>query len=379
MEIKEYITDYDQLFDSMLKCKKNVSWKPSVKSFVLNGVENCLKMEEQLQNDKWINKKPKPIVVTYPKRRECLSIPFRDRVYQRSINDNSLYPQTTKHFVYTNIACQKFKGTKKAMDVMRQYLHRYYINNKTNVGYVVWIDIHGYYQNMRHKDVNECFYKMCDSDTASMSKDVLDTQYSGDIGYNPGSQMVQIAGISLLNELDHFIKEKLHCKSFIRYMDDSYLITNDKEKAKQWKKIVCDKLIELGFEPNPKKAKVLRIDKGFMFLGFKATLSKTGKVYYNLSSENIKHERRKLKKQVIKAKKGEMTKMEGDKSMIIKQLDVSIEKQAQEEYQASQVQSTKDELENQKFLTEYVACMAGIELPFDEEETEEMTHVQDFE
>lgn len=65
--------------------------------------------------------------------------------------------------------------------------------------------------------------------------------------------------------------------------------------------------------------------------------------------------------------------------MIIKQLDVSIEKQAQEEYQASQVQSTKDELANQKFLTEYVAFMAGIELPVDEEETEGMTHVQDFE
>lgn len=64
--------------------------------------------------------------------------------------------------------------------------------------------------------------------------------------------------------------------------------------------------------------------------------------------------------------------------MLIKQLDVSIEKQAQEEYQASQIQSTKDELENQKFLTEYVACMAGIELPVDEE-AEEMTHVQDFE
>lgn len=51
----------------------------------------------------------------------------------------------------------------------------------------------------------------------------------------------------------------------------------------------------------------------------------------------------------------------------------------EEGYQASQVQSTKDELENQKFLTEYVACMAGIELPVDEEETEVMTHVQNFE
>lgn len=64
--------------------------------------------------------------------------------------------------------------------------------------------------------------------------------------------------------------------------------------------------------------------------------------------------------------------------MKIKQLEISIEKQAQEEYQASQVQATKDELANQKFLTEYVACMAGIELPV-EEETEEMTHVQDLE
>lgn len=60
--------------------------------------------------------------------------------------------------------------------------------------------------------------------------------------------------------------------------------------------------------------------------------------------------------------------------MKVKQLETSIERQAQEEYQASQVQITKDELENQKFITKYVACMAGIELP--EEETEEMTYVQ---
>lgn len=62
--------------------------------------------------------------------------------------------------------------------------------------------------------------------------------------------------------------------------------------------------------------------------------------------------------------------------MKIKQLETTIERQAQEEYEASQVQATKEELENQKFITQYVACMAGIELP--EEEEEETTHVQDF-
>ena len=63
--------------------------------------------------------------------------------------------------------------------------------------------------------------------------------------------------------------------------------------------------------------------------------------------------------------------------MKIKQLETTIERQAQEEYQASQVQATKDELENQKFITQYVACMAGIELP--EEETEEVNYVQNLE
>lgn len=63
--------------------------------------------------------------------------------------------------------------------------------------------------------------------------------------------------------------------------------------------------------------------------------------------------------------------------MKIKQLETTIERQAQEEYQASQVQATKDELENQKFITQYVACMAGIELP--EEETEEDKYVPNLE
>lgn len=63
--------------------------------------------------------------------------------------------------------------------------------------------------------------------------------------------------------------------------------------------------------------------------------------------------------------------------MKIKQLETTIERQAQEEYQAYQIQNNADELENQKFITQYVACMAGIDLP--EEETEEDKYVQNLE
>ena len=116
----------------MLKCKKGVTWKPSVKSFLLNGEENILRMKHQHQDGTWKNGKPKTVLITYPKRREALSIPFKDRVYQRSINDNSLYPQMTKGFTYSNCACQTGKGTdfartlvkKISMELLLQIRHK---------------------------------------------------------------------------------------------------------------------------------------------------------------------------------------------------------------------------------------------------------------
>lgn len=65
--------------------------------------------------------------------------------------------------------------------------------------------------------------------------------------------------------------------------------------------------------------------------------------------------------------------------MKIVPLETSIEKGTADEYAAYVLQKNQDDLENQKFLTEYVACMVGIELPEEVEETEETNHVQNFE
>ena len=42
----------------------------------------------------------------------------------------------------------------------------------------------------------------------------------------------QFLAIFYLNDLDHYIKEKLGCKYYIRYMDDFIIIDTDKEKLK---------------------------------------------------------------------------------------------------------------------------------------------------
>lgn len=305
MNNKEFIIDYEQLYESMLKCRLNVSWKPSVKQFLINAPEDVMRMCESLKNETWKNGKPREIQILYPKKREGLSISFKDRVYQRSINDNVLYPEMVKHFIFDNCACQKGKGTSFARRRIKEHLRRFY--RKFGIdGYILQIDIKGYYPNMRHDVAKENFKRYLNAEVYKMVSDVLDQQYKGDVGYNPGSQMVQIAGISALNDIDHFIKEKLHIKHYIRYMDDFILIHNDKTVLESSLLSIKEKLSEIGFSVSDKKTTIKPLSKGFRFLGFYYRITNSGKIIMALNSESIKHERKKLYRLVSKCKRGEI-------------------------------------------------------------------------
>lgn len=311
IENREKIISFDALYESYLKCRVGVSWKPSVKSFILNSEANLLRMENQLREGTWKNGKPKTILITYPKRREALSVSFKDRIYQRSINDNVLYPAMAKTFIKENCACQHGKGTDYARTLLKKQIWRYYRNNGLE-GYVFQFDISGYYLNMKHDKVIEMFAKQVDGMTLDRITGILNNQYQGEKGYNPGSQMVQIAGISYLNKPDHFIKEKTDIKDYIRFMDDGIMFHPSKEYLEWVWKTLEEMLKPLGLSFNPKKTHIQPISKPFTFLGFKYRITETGKAIMSVDSQNVKHERRKLKKMVRKVKRGEMTKSKVD-------------------------------------------------------------------
>ena len=268
-------------------------------------------MCDKLESGKWTNGKPRPITIMYPKKRDGLSIAFKDRVYQRSINDNVLYPAVQRSFILDNCACQKGKGIEFARKRLKKHLWNYYCNHKTE-GFILQIDIKGYYPNMRHDAVKTKFRRYLNDDVYDAVCDVLDTQYKGDVGYNPGSQMVQIAGISLLDDLDHYCKERLHVRHYMRYMDDILIIHHDHEALEDILKGIKHKLGEIGFEVHDKKTHITPLSKGFTFLGFDYRITSTGKVIMTLNSANIKHERKKLYKLVKLAKEGRITKEKAD-------------------------------------------------------------------
>lgn len=301
MDIEEIIS-FEALYNSMNKCVKGVLWKDGVASFYHNWIRELLRLERELQIGTYRERKPVFFTLTEPKVREIMSIAFRDRIFQRSLNDVAIYPATTRTFIYDNFACQQGKGTEKAKERLKEFLRRFYRKHGTD-GYVLQCDIKGYYPNMRHDVAKEILRKYLDDEVYQLAAEILDN-FPGEVGFNPGSQIIQIVGITALNEMDHFIKERLRIKYYIRYMDDFLLISNDKKQLEHSLECIEEILGNMDMELNLKKTSIYPITKGIKFLGFYFKLKDTWKVVVSIDPKKVKHERRKLRRMANLVKKG---------------------------------------------------------------------------
>ena len=68
----------------------------------------------------------------------------------------------------------------------------------------------------------------------------------------------QIFAIFYLNDVDHYIKEKLHFKYYVRYMDDLLIVDTDKEKLLKSFKLIENEINKLNLETN-KKSNIYKI------------------------------------------------------------------------------------------------------------------------
>ena len=169
---EEEIIGFEALWDSMMKCKRGVMWKDSVANFVLNGVPEVARLSDELENNTYKERSHKYFSIRYPKERKIMSIAFRDRVYQRSLNDIAIYPMMSKSFIYDNCACQKGKGTKDFIDIMLAQI-REYARKHGYEGYVLQLDIKKFFPSTDHDIVIKCISEYVDEKTAKACADVI--------------------------------------------------------------------------------------------------------------------------------------------------------------------------------------------------------------
>jgi len=215
-----------------------------------------------------------------------------------------LYPQITRSFIRDNCACQCGKGVDDALNRMNVHLRRYFLKNGSN-GWVPKCDIRHYFAETPHTVAKAAIRKrLTDQDAAAYTDMIIDS-FGGEVGIGLGSQVSQITELAVLDDLDHFIKERLRIKHYIRYMDDFVLIHNDKDVLQTALKEIRLRLAVIGLTLN-QKTQIFPLKQGLLWLKWRFLLTDTGKVIRLICRQSVVRERRKLRRMARLAKAGKI-------------------------------------------------------------------------
>ena len=304
--VKEIVSDFWNLYDAMQHCANGVRWKTSVIKYLQNGLANTEKLRQELMDGTYKLGKQIEFKVYEPKERTVVAMRFRDRQVQRSLLHNYLADELSRHFIYDNAAGQVGKGPDfsiRRVKMMLEKAHRLYGDNV----YTYTYDIKSFFGNTRHDVAKAAVRKRVRDYWACRLVEQIIDSFPDDVGIGLGSDVAQYIELAVLDDLDHFIKERLHVRFYARYMDDFVIITDGKGHAAEYRREIEQELARIHLQLHPRKCRVAPVSRGFKWLGFRIRVKQSGKILVTLSKDKIYHERRKLKKMVKLIKAGKLS------------------------------------------------------------------------
>lgn len=285
---------FSALWDASRKCQRGVTWKRPVAHFALHRAEQCLQLEDEILAGTYHPGEVKAFEVKRPKPRQIVASPYRDRVVQRALVDEDVMDAMSRPFIRDNFACQTGKGTDDARDRLKAHLRRHYRRHGLE-GLVLYFDVSGYYRSMPHWVAESALARRLSPQALAMSLQALSV-YPGDVGYNPGSQLVQVLGLSVLDPLDHWLKERTRLPLYCRYMDDGVGLDIDRDAQRERLRGIGEWLQARGMALNQRKSAVTPLRCGIRFLGFDFRLTETGRVLMTLPGAKVREYRRDMRR-----------------------------------------------------------------------------------
>lgn len=311
---------YENLsFNNLLNCykiiKKTCKNKKAINKFELNLNTNIYNIYTSLYNKTYVPYKYTIFMIFEPKPRIVMSQCINDKIVNHFISKYYLLPYLDNKLIDANVATRVNKGTSYANKLMVKYINNLRMIDKNKDIYVLKIDISKYFYNINHNILIEFLKKdVSDENVINLIKIVLSETnsnyvnekieklneennidmpiYKYDVGLGLGAMTAQFFAIYFLNNLDHYIKEKLKCHYYIRYMNDLVFLSHDKLYLKNILKIISKKVTALGLKINP-KSNIYNLRYGINFLEYKYKII-NNKFYVLLKKGNKKRIKKKL-------------------------------------------------------------------------------------
>lgn len=294
MTAYEQIYNFENLYKAYRKARCGKRWKGAAAKFEVNLLEALNLLSYQLKTKTYRLSPYNTFEVFEPKRRVVMSNSYKDKVVQHSLCDNVLEPAITRSFITDNYASQVGKGTHYGLDRLQEFLRRYYRKHGCE-GWILKGDISKYFYSIRHDALKTLIRKKISDPDVLWLVDMIIDSTEGNVGIPIGNQSSQLFALLYLDGLDHYIKEKLGIKYYGRYMDDFFLIHEDKEYLRHCREEIEARVGALGLSLNG-KTNIYPLKHGIDFLGFHTYLTETGGVVRKVRRRSKNNMKRKLKK-----------------------------------------------------------------------------------
>lgn len=301
---KDIICDYENLYKAYKKAKCGKKFNGSSAKFQTMSLEGLHLLKEQLENQTYRMNPYNEFKVYEPKERVIKSCSFKDKVIQHCLSDNILHPRLASEFIKTNYAGQESKGTHFGMDCLRDQMLEFYGKHGLN-GWILKCDITKFFYQIDHEVLKDIVdYHFPDEYVKWLNHLFIDS--TDGLGLPLGNQVAQVYALLMLNGLDRFITGELGINLYGRYMDDFYLIHQDKEYLKWCLDCIKEFVASLGLSLNG-KTQISPFKNGILFTGFHHYITKDGKYIRKLTGSNKRKIRKRVRTWVKLVKSGRMT------------------------------------------------------------------------
>ena len=298
------IVAFDNVLSAARHAAKGKREEPSVLQFYHHFEENLWQIISELQGKTYKPGPYKTFSIYKSKPRQISAAPFRDRVVHHSLIA-VVGPILERTFIFDTYANRVGKGTHKAIERYQYYLKRY--------TYALKFDIRKYFPSIDHEILkSQLRRKIACADTLCLIDTIIDNSnpqtehlhyFPGDSLFSPherrrglpiGNLTSQWFANYYLSFLDHYVKEVLHCKGYVRYVDDGVLFSDSKLELWEWKKAIEIFLESYRLMLNPQRTELFPVTEGKCFLGQKVFQS-----YRMLPADNVRRAKRRMQCAVI--------------------------------------------------------------------------------
>ena len=272
------IASFPALMQAAYRAAQGKRAKPGAAAFLANLETEVLRLERELRSGRYRPGRYKKIEVFDPKHSIVSAAPFRDRVVHHAFCA-VCQPIFENGFVFDSYANRLGKGTHRAVARYERFRDRH--------AHVLRCDIYRYFPAIDHAILKaDLRRRLACERTLALADRIIDgsnrqepvlIHYPGDDLFTPlerrrglpiGNLTSQFFANLYLDGLDHFCKEVLRVKGYLRYVDDFALFHDNADQLDEWRQRIARYLEGRRLRLHPRKTAILPTTGPAQFLGF---------------------------------------------------------------------------------------------------------------